>query len=179
MTGRKVFLTAEQYRAYLYGIAQRLRESPYWEFGLLPRELMDAPRAGIWTNAESVAALWLTHPDCPYPDDAGSGHDQCAGRRAGQRLELHPPSAAGEGERHCPSGEDEQDGFAQISPLLRRTGSGELFLQSNVREFRTNGPVTKTLIPMAALDDMVGVAVFLQRLQLLPGTSQGAGYRCT
>ncbi len=64
MTGRKVFLTAEQYRAYLYEIAQRLRESPYWEFGLLPRELMDAPRAGIWTNAESVAALWLTHPDC-------------------------------------------------------------------------------------------------------------------
>lgn len=31
------------------------------------------------------------------------------------------------------------------------------------------------MIPMAALDDMVGVAVFLQRLQLLPGTSQGGG----
>lgn len=32
---------------------------------------------------------------------------------------------------------------------------------SVVREFKTDGPVTKTLIPMAALDDMVGVVVFL------------------
>lgn len=31
---------------------------------------------------------------------------------------------------------------------------------SIVREFKTDGPVTKTLIPMAALDDMVGVGVF-------------------
>ncbi|MGX8833810.1 cation:proton antiporter [Amedibacillus sp. YH-ame6] len=31
---------------------------------------------------------------------------------------------------------------------------------SVVREFKTDGPVTKTLIPMAALDDMVGVIVF-------------------
>ena len=31
---------------------------------------------------------------------------------------------------------------------------------SVVREFKTDGPVTKTLIPMAALDDMVGVVVF-------------------
>ena len=31
---------------------------------------------------------------------------------------------------------------------------------SIVREFKTDGPVTKTLIPMAALDDMVGVIVF-------------------
>lgn len=31
---------------------------------------------------------------------------------------------------------------------------------SIVREFKTDGPVTKTLIPMAALDDIVGVAVF-------------------
>ncbi len=31
---------------------------------------------------------------------------------------------------------------------------------SIVREFQTDGPVTKTLIPMAALDDMVGVIVF-------------------
>ncbi|HBE85750.1 MAG TPA: potassium transporter, partial [Lachnoclostridium sp.] len=31
---------------------------------------------------------------------------------------------------------------------------------SIVREFQTDGPVTKTLIPMAALDDMVGVMVF-------------------
>lgn len=38
---------------------------------------------------------------------------------------------------------------------------------SVVREFKTDGPVTKTLIPMAALDDMVGVVVFLQQLLLL------------
>lgn len=31
---------------------------------------------------------------------------------------------------------------------------------SIVREFKTKGPVTNTLIPMAALDDMVGVVVF-------------------
>lgn len=31
---------------------------------------------------------------------------------------------------------------------------------SIVREFKTNGPVTKTLIPMAALDDIVAVIVF-------------------
>lgn len=31
---------------------------------------------------------------------------------------------------------------------------------SIVREFKTDGPVTSTLIPMAALDDMVGVIVF-------------------
>lgn len=31
---------------------------------------------------------------------------------------------------------------------------------SIVSEFKTDGPVTKTLIPMAALDDMVGVMVF-------------------
>lgn len=31
---------------------------------------------------------------------------------------------------------------------------------SIVREFRTDGPVTKTLLPMAALDDMIGVIVF-------------------
>lgn len=31
---------------------------------------------------------------------------------------------------------------------------------SIVREFKTDGPVTRTLIPMAALDDIVGVVVF-------------------
>lgn len=31
---------------------------------------------------------------------------------------------------------------------------------SIVREFKTDGPVTKTLIPLAALDDMVGIVVF-------------------
>src|SRR5574344_821092 len=31
---------------------------------------------------------------------------------------------------------------------------------SIVREFKTKGPVTDTLIPMAALDDLVGIVVF-------------------
>lgn len=38
---------------------------------------------------------------------------------------------------------------------------------SIVREFQTNGPVTKTLIPMAALDDMVGVVVFFSVISLV------------
>lgn len=40
---------------------------------------------------------------------------------------------------------------------------------SIVREFRTNGPVTKTLIPMAALDDMVGVVVFFTVISIVSG----------
>lgn len=38
---------------------------------------------------------------------------------------------------------------------------------SVVREFRTDGPVTKTLIPMAALDDMVGVVVFFSVISIV------------
>ncbi len=38
---------------------------------------------------------------------------------------------------------------------------------SIVREFHTDGPVTKALIPMAALDDMVGVAVFFTVISLV------------
>jgi len=38
---------------------------------------------------------------------------------------------------------------------------------SIVREFKTDGPVTKTLIPMAALDDMVGVAVFFTAISIV------------
>lgn len=38
---------------------------------------------------------------------------------------------------------------------------------SIVREFKTDGPVTKTLIPMAALDDMVGVIVFFTMIALV------------
>ncbi len=38
---------------------------------------------------------------------------------------------------------------------------------SIVREFRTKGPVTDALIPMAALDDMVGVAVFFTVISLV------------
>lgn len=40
---------------------------------------------------------------------------------------------------------------------------------SIVREFRTNGPVTKTLIPMAVLDDMVGVVVFFTVISIVSG----------
>lgn len=38
---------------------------------------------------------------------------------------------------------------------------------SIVREFKTDGPVTKTLIPMAALDDMVGVVVFFSTISII------------
>ncbi len=38
---------------------------------------------------------------------------------------------------------------------------------SIVREFKTKGPVTDALIPMAALDDMVGVAVFFTVISLV------------
>lgn len=34
---------------------------------------------------------------------------------------------------------------------------------SIVREFKTSGPVTETLIPMAALDDIVGCVIFFSR----------------
>lgn len=40
---------------------------------------------------------------------------------------------------------------------------------SIVREFRTKGEVTNTLIPMAALDDMVGVAVFFSVVTVVSG----------
>lgn len=38
---------------------------------------------------------------------------------------------------------------------------------SIVREFKTDGPVTKTLIPMAALDDMVAVIVFFSTISII------------
>lgn len=38
---------------------------------------------------------------------------------------------------------------------------------SIVQEFNTDGPVTKTLIPMAALDDMVGVVVFFSSISII------------
>ncbi|OPD36584.1 potassium transporter [Clostridium botulinum] len=38
---------------------------------------------------------------------------------------------------------------------------------SVVREFKTSGPVTRTLIPMAALDDMVGVVVFFSTISII------------
>ncbi|KIN80531.1 cation:proton antiporter [Clostridium botulinum] len=38
---------------------------------------------------------------------------------------------------------------------------------SVVREFKTDGPVTRTLIPMAALDDMMGVVVFFSIISII------------
>lgn len=46
---------------------------------------------------------------------------------------------------------------------------------SIVREFKTEGPVTKTLIPMAALDDMVGIAVFFTTIAIVAGRVSGGG----
>lgn len=40
---------------------------------------------------------------------------------------------------------------------------------SIVREFQTKGPVTSTLIPMAALDDIVGCVVFFTTIALVAG----------
>ncbi len=40
---------------------------------------------------------------------------------------------------------------------------------SIVREFKTSGPVTQTLIPMAALDDIVGCVVFFIVMALVAG----------
>ena len=45
---------------------------------------------------------------------------------------------------------------------------------SIVREFKTDGPVTRTLIPMAALDDMVGVAVFFTTIAIVARSVSGA-----
>lgn len=44
---------------------------------------------------------------------------------------------------------------------------------SIVKEFNTDGPVTKTLIPMAALDDMVGVVVFFTTITIVAGKISG------
>ena len=46
---------------------------------------------------------------------------------------------------------------------------------SIVQEFKTEGPVTKTLIPMAALDDMVGVAVFFTTIAVVARHVSGGG----
>lgn len=40
---------------------------------------------------------------------------------------------------------------------------------SVVREFKTDGPVTRTLIPMAALDDIVGCVVFFTVMAVIAG----------
>ncbi|EXG85963.1 transporter, CPA2 family [Clostridium sp. ASBs410] len=46
---------------------------------------------------------------------------------------------------------------------------------SIVREFQTDGPVTKTLIPMSALDDMVGVIVFFTAIAIVARKVSGGG----
>ena len=44
---------------------------------------------------------------------------------------------------------------------------------SIVKEFKTDGPVTRTLIPMAALDDIVGVVVFFITMTIVAGRISG------
>lgn len=46
---------------------------------------------------------------------------------------------------------------------------------SIVREFKTDGPVTRTLIPMAALDDIVGVVVFFTTIAIVARNVSGGG----
>lgn len=46
-------------------------------------------------------------------------------------------------------------------------GSGPAL--SIVREFKTSGPVTETLIPMAALDDIVGCVIFFSTIAIVAG----------
>lgn len=46
---------------------------------------------------------------------------------------------------------------------------------SIVREFKTKGPVTDTLIPMAALDDMVGVIVFFTTIAIVSAHLSSGG----
>lgn len=45
---------------------------------------------------------------------------------------------------------------------------------SIVNEYHTNGPVTKTLIPLAAIDDVIGVIVFFTVISIISGVNNGA-----
>ena len=45
---------------------------------------------------------------------------------------------------------------------------------SIVNEYHTSGPVTKTLIPLAAIDDIIGVIVFFTVISIVSGTSGAA-----
>lgn len=47
---------------------------------------------------------------------------------------------------------------------------------SIVKEFKTDGPVTKTLIPMAALDDIVGVIVFFSVIAVVSANISGESF---
>lgn len=46
---------------------------------------------------------------------------------------------------------------------------------SIVNEHHTSGPVTKTLIPLAAIDDVIGVIVFFTVISIVSGTHGGIG----
>lgn len=46
---------------------------------------------------------------------------------------------------------------------------------SIVNEYITNGPVTKTLLPLAALDDVIGVIVFFTVISIISGIQGGSG----
>lgn len=45
---------------------------------------------------------------------------------------------------------------------------------SIVNEYHTSGPVTKTLIPLAAIDDIIGVIVFFTVISIVSGKSGGS-----
>lgn len=45
---------------------------------------------------------------------------------------------------------------------------------SIVQEYRTEGPVTKTLIPLAAIDDIIGVIVFFTVISIVSGAKGGS-----
>lgn len=45
---------------------------------------------------------------------------------------------------------------------------------SIVNEYRTKGPVTQTLIPLAAIDDVIGVIVFFTVISIVSGTNSGS-----
>lgn len=46
---------------------------------------------------------------------------------------------------------------------------------SIVNEYHTSGPVTKTLLPLAAVDDVIGVIVFFTVISIISGTHGSAG----
>lgn len=46
---------------------------------------------------------------------------------------------------------------------------------SIVNEYHTNGPVTKTLLPLAAIDDIIGVVVFFTVISIISGTHGSTG----
>lgn len=70
-------------------------------------------------------------------------------------------------------------GWSSISPMFRciwpsfseasRWPPAPAPALSIVREFKTKGPVTSTLIPMAALDDIVGCIVFFSTVAIVAG----------